>query len=56
MKRDEKIVILAALENAMNRCQALAEKAENFEEQQYQYGQADGFQSASTLIARRPEE
>ena len=55
MKKDEKATILAVLENAVNRCQALAEKAETFEEKQYQWGQADGYHNAATLIAGRPE-
>ena len=55
MKRDEKATILAVFENAVNRCQALAEEAETFEEKQYQWGQADGFYKASLLIAKRPE-
>ena len=55
MKRDEKEVILAVLENAVNRCQALADEAETFDEKQYQWGQADGYYQASILIARRPE-
>ena len=54
MKRDEKATILAVLENAANRCQALAEEAETFEEKQYQWGQADGYYRASILIAGRP--
>ena len=55
MKRDEKATILAVLENAVNRCQSLADEAETFEEKQYQWGQADGYYKASLLIAKRPE-
>ena len=55
MKRDEKASILAALENAVNRCNELAEKADTFDEKQYQWGQADGYYQASILIAGRPE-
>ena len=37
MKREEKTSILAALENAVNRCNELAEKADTFDEKQYQW-------------------
>ena len=56
MTRDEKIILLATIDSAINRCQSLAEDAETFAEKQYQWGQADGLQSASMLIAGRPEE
>lgn len=55
MKRDEKATILAVLESAANRCQALADEAETPDEKQYQWGQADGYYQASILIAGRPE-
>ena len=55
MKREEKTSILAALENAVNRCNELAEKADTFDEKQYQWGQADGYNNAAALIAARPE-
>lgn len=53
--REEKITILATIENAIDRCQALAEKAETFEEKQYFWGQADGFYNVSIMIAKRTE-
>lgn len=56
MTRDEKIILLTTLDHAIARCHGLAEKAETFDEKQYQWGQADGLQSASVLIAGRPEE
>ncbi len=56
MTRDEKIALLTTINNAINRCHHFAEKAETFDEKQYQWGQADGLQSAATLIAGRPEE
>lgn len=56
MTRDEKIILLTTLDNAIARCHDLAEKAETFAEKQYQWGQADGLQSASILIAGRPEK
>lgn len=55
MNHEEKITVLAAIENAISKCQALAEEAESFDEKQYQWGQADGLHSASVLIAGRPE-
>lgn len=55
MKRDEKATILAVLESAINRCQALADEAETFDEKQYQWGQADGYHNAAVLIAGRSE-
>lgn len=55
IQREEKVTILAALENAINRCNELAEKADTFDEKQYQWGQADGYYNASVLIAGRPE-
>ena len=55
MKRDEKATILAVLESAINRCQALADEAETPDEKQYQWGQADGYNNAAALIAARPE-
>ena len=55
MDRKEKITILATIENAINRCQILAEKAETFEEKQYFWGQADGFHNVSIMIAERTE-
>lgn len=55
MKREEKMTILAALDNAINRCNKLAEEAETDIEKQYQWGQADGFHNASIMIAQRPE-
>ena len=55
INREEKKTILAVIENAMNRCIALADDAESYEEKQYQWGQADGLLNASILIAGRPE-
>ncbi len=53
MKREEQINILTALDVAIRKCQRLADEAETAEEQQYQWGQADGLQSAALLIAKR---
>ena len=55
MKREEQINILTALDVAIRKCQRLADEAETAEEQQYQWGQADGYYKASILIAGRPE-
>lgn len=53
MKREEQINILTALDVAIRKCQRLADEAETAEEQQYQWGQADGLQNAALLIAKR---
>lgn len=55
MDRKEKANILTAINNAIDRCQVLAEKAETYEEQQYFWGQADGLHSVSIMIAKRAE-
>jgi hypothetical protein len=56
MKKDEKTKIISAINDAVSKCRALAEETESFIEKQYQWGQADGLDSAAAYIARQPEE
>lgn len=53
MNKEEQINILTALDVAIKKCQEQAELADTPEEKQYQWGQADGLQSASIFIAKR---
>lgn len=55
MKRDEQITLLTALDVAIAKCHEQAEKADTYDEQQYQWGQADGLYIASMLIAGRTD-